>query len=249
MPLRQHHSPTVDSQRVTRKGVPELLQARLCAQLGWDVALPSRTYASRRQLESFCLSWSAREGVKGEVCSIFPMSVCLKARKLQVTWKKATSWWDVVPVDDLQSVNHYILIKRDGYDAQGHKCSAAQCAQLLLDYGRWPLWEKTRNRKKIAVGDRIAVYLAGCSEVVAVAVVSGIEQWKNVHARKYPLELDGVPQAQLLLSDVRPLAPSIAVRDRLHRLSFITQGSPKWGVAFMGGTRGVSTADFAVLTA
>lgn len=77
--------------------IPKRLQARLSEQLGWEVALPTRTYASRQQLEAFCLSWSAREGIKPEVCSIYTMSECLKAKKLSITWKPSTFWWDVVP--------------------------------------------------------------------------------------------------------------------------------------------------------
>lgn len=87
-------------QQLKRKSVPELLQARLSAQLGWEVAVPSRTFAGRRKLESFCLSWVAREGLKDEVCSIYTMSDCLSAPKLEITWQKATFCWDVVPVND-----------------------------------------------------------------------------------------------------------------------------------------------------
>ena len=83
-----------------RKSLPESLQARLSAQLGWAVALPLRTYAGKRQLEGFCISWSARDGVKDEVCSIFTMGDCLKAKKLYIKWKKATSCWDVFPVNE-----------------------------------------------------------------------------------------------------------------------------------------------------
>ncbi|OGB27335.1 MAG: hypothetical protein A3I66_20480 [Burkholderiales bacterium RIFCSPLOWO2_02_FULL_57_36] len=100
MVSEQHHSRPVVRQQLTRKSVRELLQARLSAQLGWEVALPSRTYAGKRRLERFCLSWSAREGVKDEVCSIFTMSECLKAKKLNITWMMATFWWEVLPVNE-----------------------------------------------------------------------------------------------------------------------------------------------------
>lgn len=79
--------------------IPKRLQARLSTQLGWEVAMPARTYASRRQLEAFCLSWTARKGVKDEVCSIFTMSDCLKANELKITWKNTTFCWDVTPVN------------------------------------------------------------------------------------------------------------------------------------------------------
>jgi hypothetical protein len=57
-----------------KKSIAEMLKDRLSNEMGWDVAIPVRTYAGKRQLESFCISWSAREGTKDEVCSIFTMS-------------------------------------------------------------------------------------------------------------------------------------------------------------------------------
>lgn len=100
MVSEQNHSRPVVRERLARMSVRELLQARLSAQLGWEVALPSRTYAGKRRLESFCLSWSAREGVKSEVCSIFTMNDCLKAKKLNITWMSSTFWWEVLPVNE-----------------------------------------------------------------------------------------------------------------------------------------------------
>lgn len=100
MLLTQHHSQPAVGHQLKRKSVPEQLRTRLIAELGWEVALPSRTYAGKRQLESFCLSWSARDGTKDEVCSIYTMSDCLKAKRLQVTWKQTSFCWDVVPVED-----------------------------------------------------------------------------------------------------------------------------------------------------
>ncbi len=90
---------TVVRDRLPRKNIPERLRDRLSAQLGWVVALPTRTYAGKRRLANFCLSWSAREGIKDEVCSIYTMSECLKAERLEIVWQKSTFWWDVVPVN------------------------------------------------------------------------------------------------------------------------------------------------------
>lgn len=73
------------------------LQARLSAELDRRVALPKRSYAGRRQLERFCISWSAREGLDDEVASIFTMTACLKAEKLKIRWNKAASYWEVQP--------------------------------------------------------------------------------------------------------------------------------------------------------
>jgi len=143
---------------------------------------------------------------------------------------------------------NYLLIKSGGLDAKGRECSARVSAKLLLDARVWPLWEFTRNRKVIASGDRMAIYLAGVSEVIATAQVQTVGRWSVAHAKAYPLMLDGTPTAVLLLDDVAWLPEPVKVKARLSSLSFIKPDTPKWGVAFMGGTRAVNDFDFEMLT-
>lgn len=143
---------------------------------------------------------------------------------------------------------NYLLIKSSGPDRNGRNLTALASAKLLLDAKTWPLWTKTRNRKVIAAGDRLAVYLAGSSEVIATAVVSRVEKWNAIHANRYPLMLDSAAHATLILGDIHLLTTPVTVKERLKQLSFINQESEKWGVAFMGGTRAVSDDDFRVLT-
>lgn len=147
-------------------------------------------------------------------------------------------------------MKHYLLIKSDCLSAAGARLSAKESAMALINKGYWPLWEHTRNRKAITAGDKIAIYLSGTggSAVIATAKVDMIAQWNTAFARGYPLVLDGTPFAVLLLTNVKILAKAVPAKERLSRLSFINQASPKWGVAFMGGTRSVSADDFAVLT-
>lgn len=145
-------------------------------------------------------------------------------------------------------MKHYILIKREGPDARGRMLSAAQSADQLLSAGVWPLWEHTRNRKAIAAGDHLAIYLAGASQVVATAAVAAVSSWNATLRNSYPLQLDGTPVAVLRLADVQRLVVPVDVKARLARLSFVPPGSRKWGVAFMGGSRAVGAADFAAMT-
>lgn len=120
----------------------------------------------------------------------------------------------------------------------------------LLNKGYWPLWAHTRNRKAIAAGDKIAVYLSGDggSQIIATAKVHAIAAWNRAFAKDYPLTLDGEAISVLLLDEVHVLPAPICVKDRLRDISFINAASSKWGVCFMGGTRAVTPADFAVLT-
>ena len=147
-------------------------------------------------------------------------------------------------------VKHYLLIKSDGYAATGTRLTALESAMALLGGGFWPLWDHTRNRKSIAVGDAVAVYLSGSggAQVIATARVAAIVSWSAAFARKYPLMLDGVPHCVLQLDDIVTLEKPISVKERLASLSFVNRESKKWGVAFMGGTRAVGPEDFRILT-
>lgn len=149
------------------------------------------------------------------------------------------------------SNNHYVVIKREGYTPRGEWLSPLESATRLLSARLWPLWQGTRNRSAIRAGDRIAVYLAGQggSTVVATARVASLGPWTPEISRNYPLDPDGTAVVVMHLDQVTMLPTPIAVRDRLQALSFINHRTPKWGVAFMGGTRAVSAGDFAVLTA
>ena len=147
-------------------------------------------------------------------------------------------------------MNRYLLIKKEGLGADGKRLSARQSALALLEKGYWPLWEHTRNRCRIAEGDLVAVYLSGNGkcQVVATARISKIGPWNSAMGRTYPLILDGIPFSVLYLADVVIFENSVPVKERLDQLSFVNQNSPKWGVAFMGGTRALGEADFQVLT-
>lgn len=143
---------------------------------------------------------------------------------------------------------HYVLIKKSGSDINGANLSAWRCAERLLAAGLWPLWQHSRNRKAIVAGDKVAIYLAGTSEVMGRASVARKESWSISHRKAYPLVLEGTPESVLILHAVETFECPIAVADRRSRLSFIRPGLTKWGVAFMGGTRAVSETDFRVLT-
>ncbi len=145
---------------------------------------------------------------------------------------------------------HFVLIKREGLARDGRALSALDSAMALLGVGLWPLWEHTRNRKSIRAGAKLAVYLAGQGgQVVATAGARDVTPWSAGLAKRYPLVLDGTPEAAIHLKDVRMLSMPVQVRSRIGELSFLAgRNTSKWGVAFMGGTRAVCEQDFRVLT-
>lgn len=145
---------------------------------------------------------------------------------------------------------HFVVVKRGGFSRDGIRLSARQSAFSLLDCGIWPLWSHTRNRKAITAGDRLAVYLSGDGDgqVVATATVRQVGPWTRSVASAYPLDLDGIPFVVLHLQHVEVLQQPVEIKRRLKQLSFINQHTPKWGVAFMGGSRAVSGPDYDALT-
>ena len=131
-------------------------------------------------------------------------------------------------------MNYYLLIKREGLDAKGQRLTARQSASVLLERGIWPLWEHTKNRKAIAAGDLVAVYLLGDGggKVIASARGEQVTEWSSA----------------LKLNNIRLLPEPLAVKERLSRLSFVNASSKKWGDVFMGGCRSIGKTDFGVLT-
>jgi hypothetical protein len=150
---------------------------------------------------------------------------------------------------------HFLLIKRDGFSKAGRLLNARDSACALLKARVWPLWQNSRNRRAARAGDRIAVYLSGQGNqvVIATATVERIGEWGRDLDRSYPLELDGIPDSVLHLAEVQMLPAPAPVGPILNKLSFVPidpmtgQPKKKWGVAFMGGVRAISEADFEVL--
>ncbi|MHB1098231.1 MAG: hypothetical protein ACYCZR_01635 [Burkholderiales bacterium] len=145
----------------------------------------------------------------------------------------------------------YLLIKREGFSANGRIMTARESALALLEAGIWPLWVHTRNRLKVKEGDEVAVYLSGESNqvVMARATVGKIAKWNRLVESKYPLMLDDAPYSVLNLEKVEVFKETIRVGEILDRLSFVSRKNPKkWGVSFMGGMRSVPKDDFELLT-
>lgn len=147
-------------------------------------------------------------------------------------------------------MKYYLLIKSAGNDIKGATLTPLESATALLQTGIWPLWEHTRNRKAISKDDEVAIYLSGTDlpRVIAKAKIASIENWSASISKLYPLQLDGQPYSVLMLTNIEFFKYPISVRHKLSQLSFINKASPKWGVAFMGGTRSLSENDFKLLT-
>ena len=142
----------------------------------------------------------------------------------------------------------YILIKKEGFDPCGNALSADECVRKLLAWKGWPLWERTKNRKSVKAGDRLCIYVTGDTpnkhHVVASATIKTVVQWSLAHDRTFPIEKDAVPSVVLTLTDCHMFNLPVSVPDKLDTLSFIPENRKKWGVAFMGGIRAITSDDY-----
>lgn len=147
---------------------------------------------------------------------------------------------------------HFLVVKKSGFAADGMVLSARASTEKLLDAGFWPLWKNTRCKHMIESGNRLLFYIAGaepgCRSVIARAVVESVDNWTDkAFKRNYPLMLDGEPDKVIRLSSIFHLGTPVDLLTVLDRLSFIPKNKNKWGVAMMGGVRSLTAGDYEVL--
>lgn len=147
---------------------------------------------------------------------------------------------------------HFILIKHASESARGELLSAsASCAQLL-QWGFWPLYQRTRCRLMVKPGNTVLIYTAGqgadARRILAKAKVSEVTPWTRQLENTCPLFLDGLPVSVLALADIEYFEIPPVLTDHLDDLSFIPANRQKWGVSMMGGMRSISDSDYQVLT-
>ncbi|RAK01640.1 hypothetical protein [Aliidiomarina maris] len=149
------------------------------------------------------------------------------------------------------SKQHFILMKRDGFDNQGSLISATSGIQALCRAGYWPLWERTRCKSMVKPGDDLLLYSAGdgkdTKHIVGFAKVERIDTWRAEYAKSYPILLDGVPERILILSKQTLFKRPLSMREVIAKMSFAPDNLKKWGVCFMGGMRSIPTKDFDIL--
>ncbi len=148
--------------------------------------------------------------------------------------------------------SHFILMKHPSETNNGRILSATDAASALLDWGFWPLFEKTKCRLMVQPGNSVLIYTAGqCSDarqVIASAQVADVVQWHRRLSTGCPIFLEGIPVSALALSHIERFPNPVAITDHLDDLSFIPENRKKWGVAMMGGMRSITQPDYQTLT-
>lgn len=144
----------------------------------------------------------------------------------------------------------FVLIKSPDHDARsGARIGALAAAKQLLNCGFWPLWKNTPGRIVVDGGDYVCIYLSGSGSVIASARIAKILPWSRVFAEAYPLALGGVPELVLILVDIEVFVRPVAARNHVDQMDCVGRNKLKWGAAFCGGMRSLTTHDYRLLTA
>jgi hypothetical protein len=146
-------------------------------------------------------------------------------------------------------MNSYILICTDTEDGDDAVIPAVTVLNARLAASRWPLYERTRYRRNIVVGDRLVLYAGGgraggkCFHAIAV-VGQKIAPDRSMIRRFSGLEGHLPAVDWLHLAKIERLDPCIPMAEILAKLSFIPANRSRWGVAMMGGVRKISDIDW-----
>ena len=143
-------------------------------------------------------------------------------------------------------MQNYILIVNQSKDIDGNLISAMSLAKSRLMSGQWWLYSNTRNRKKMAIGDRVIIYLAGYNKdakvFLAKANIAKIDSdIKNYNIHDYNV-LDERPDIIINLDKIEWLSPTVPISIIKDSLDFIPKHS-KWGCVLQGGTIKISESD------
>ena len=102
---------------------------------------------------------------------------------------------------------------------------------------QWPIYHKTRNRKKISIGDHVLFYKAGINgqRFLGNAIIK--TNLKKYTMFDYFLELD----------EISIWKNSVLIKPLIPDLNFIINKN-NWGVYFQGGVMSISSKDFNTIT-
>lgn len=143
------------------------------------------------------------------------------------------------------------MITNDTEHFSGSTYSALELIFQRLELKRWDLNERTRFRKVIGSGDRLAFYAAGkrknCGYIIACARVGSLIT-RSIDLKRNNDLLSASPVSQLELKDIDIIEP-IDFKSKFFELemSNSVRRTNKWGSALMGGAKKLSDNDWKAL--
>jgi EVE domain-containing protein len=149
-------------------------------------------------------------------------------------------------------VANYILVTADGKSSTGTIIRAPAVAAARLKSHSWPIYQRTKYRTEFAIGDRLVIYVGGKTRggqvFVATTKIVGITPADSAVERlEGALRSKGRIALWLDLDAPAALQPPVQVKSLLSRLSFTSDKSAHWGVAFAGGVRRIPEEDWKLI--
>ena len=148
--------------------------------------------------------------------------------------------------------NNFILIATDNEELTGRFAPAFEIAEFRLGLRQWPMYEGTRNRRNVGVGDNVLVYCGGSKKLsqclIGYAKVASIQPFKSrSHSDELDKYLTNTPSQVLFLNEPVIFSEPIQFRSILPNLECCPSNLQKWGVILHGGVKKISDNDFSYI--
>lgn len=101
---------------------------------------------------------------------------------------------------------------------------------------KWPIFNKTRYKKELAVGDIVLFYKAGLKG----------QKFLGTGKIKSELKEETAFRDYLEIEEISVLATPVEMKDVIKELDFV-KNKDNWGNYFQGGVRRISEDDFSVI--
>jgi hypothetical protein len=130
----------------------------------------------------------------------------------------------------------FLLVAQDGFDDWGSPVSGLEIAEKRLSSMRWPVYEHTKNRRRISKGNKVFIYIGGSKKysghLIAKCRIDSIEDLGN------KTEIDEARMSSISkyikLKNIEKMPP-IKLKPVLIEKGIIKIENKKWGAYLMGG--------------
>jgi len=149
-------------------------------------------------------------------------------------------------------MNSFLLPTQDAEHIDGYKVAAIEIIRKRIEKRKWPLYERTRNRKQMARGDNLLFYVAGKKEKSGHVIGEcRIENLKRDLRSAVFLDGDDIlndaASSMIELSNFKLFPNPVYLKGILKELDCCPKNITKWGVILYGGARKISYHDFSYI--
>lgn len=149
-------------------------------------------------------------------------------------------------------MNIFLLPTQDGEHVSGAKIPAIQIIENRVKQRKWPLYERTRNRKAMTQGDILLFYVAGnklnSGHIIGQAKIENISQnLRNAVFIDGEDILNGSASSIIEMSEFKSFRKLVHLKSILKNLDCCPKSMSKWGVILYGGARKITERDYTTI--